>query len=321
MPQPLPSEHERDSSRIASHMEANGAAPPREEPPTPASTSNENASSAAATKASRPRASEFHLAIFDDCLRSVPLVDGTLLVGRGKSNHLQLHDGLLSRKHCSLTTSKGNLTLVDLNSSNGTYVNGERIGTRELRIDDIVELGKTVLVVFDGTAWRRGDGLMNLRNPVKAQELVQRLSEAGRGVPRADQVATGPKKNGVRSRKGLDDLEKACLRWLERGETRVLPDMIANYLSHKLVSLLCRNSAPIRSAVTAVMEEMLRPELYQQVGTWDELQETIRERVATELRDLREEDLAEGLDLASELDRSRDLLELDEDEPGDPTPS
>ena len=57
--------------------------------------------------------SKFHLAIFDDQLRSMPLGEGTLLVGRSKRNHLQLHDHLLSRKHCSLTLSEDRLTLVD----------------------------------------------------------------------------------------------------------------------------------------------------------------------------------------------------------------
>ncbi|MFQ5655875.1 MAG: FHA domain-containing protein, partial [Planctomycetota bacterium] len=117
------------------------------------------------------------LAVFDDKLRSIPLGEGTLLIGRSRRNHLRIHDHLLSRKHCSLTLASDKLTLVDLNSSNGTYVNGDRVGTRDLEIDDIIELGKTVMVVFDGSSWRRGDGLMNLRNPLKAQELVLRLQE------------------------------------------------------------------------------------------------------------------------------------------------
>ncbi len=112
--------------------------------------------------------SRFYLGIFDDHLRGIPVHPGTILIGRSKSNHLQLHDHLLSRKHCSLNLVADHLTLVDLNSSNGTFVNGECIGTRELAVDDIVELGKTVMVVYDGNTWGQGRGMMNLRNPLKA---------------------------------------------------------------------------------------------------------------------------------------------------------
>ena len=255
-----------------------------------------------------PDAGRFHLAIFDDCLRSFPLVDGTILVGRSKNNHLQLHDDLLSRKHCTLTTVGDQVTLVDLNSSNGTYVNGQRIGTKPLDPDDIIELGKTVLVLYDGSCWNRGAGMLNLRNPVKAQELVHRLSEGGVGVERSERpVATGPKDNGVRPRKGLHDVERGFLRWLESGESRVLPDLVAGYLHHKLVSLLVRNSTSVRTAFTAVLEDMMRPELFQRIGSPQELHLVVREMVARELADLREEAPAAGT-------AQRDLLDDDEEE-------
>lgn len=256
----------------------------------------------------------FHLAVFDDALRCFPLVDGTLVIGRSKRNHLQLHDHLLSRKHCSLTVAAGKLILVDLNSSNGTFVNGVREGTRELRVDDIIELGKTVMVVYDGASWGRGEGLLNLRNPVKAQELVHRLREGGSGVTRvAHGPSMGPPHNGVRPKKGLDDGERAFLRWLEQGESRLLPDLVTDYLTHKLVSLLVRNSLPVRSAFTAVLEEMLRPEFFQKCGTSEELRDLVSNLVRGELSELREDP---GIP-----DEDRGLLEPEEQEDEEDPPS
>ena len=102
----------------------------------------ESGADSPAASAGAPR--RYHLAIFDDGFRSIEIGEGTLLVGRSKRNQLQLHDTLLSRKHCSITCQGGKLIVADLNSSNGTFVNGERIGTRELELDDIVELGPLI---------------------------------------------------------------------------------------------------------------------------------------------------------------------------------
>lgn len=248
--------------------------------------------------------SPFHLAVFDDHLRSFPLTEGTLVVGRSKRNHLRLHDHLLSRKHCSLTLNANRLTLVDLNSSNGTFVNGERVATRELEVDDLIELGKTVMVVFDGSSWGRGEGLLNLRNPMKAQELVHRLHDGSRVQRAAHPPAAGTPRNGVRPRKGLDERERAFLRWLEGGESRLLPDLVTDYLTHKLVSLLVRNSLSVRSAFTTVLEEMLRPEFFQRFESVESMRRDIRALVHEELSDLRED--PPGLQLVG-LDRG--LLE------------
>ncbi len=234
--------------------------------------------------------SRYHLAIFDDHLRSIPLLAGTILVGRSKSSHLQLNDDLLSRKHCSLTLIDERLTLVDLNSSNGTYVNGARVSTLDLSLDDILELGHTVLVVFDGNSWGRGEGLLNLRNPLKAQELVQILTNGAKELKRCRPLALSSKNNGVRPHKGLTDGERAFLRWLERAENPLLPGLAADYLTHKMVSLLVRNSRPIRDAFTKVLEEMMQPEYLARFQSVDELHSAIHERVANELASLSAEE-------------------------------
>ncbi len=267
----------------------------------------EPASARTASGEREPLAARFHLAIFDDHLRSVELVEGTIVVGRSHTNHLKLNDTLLSRKHCSLTARAGGITLVDLNSSNGTFVNGEKVGTRELRKDDIIELGKTVMVVFDGNSWGRGEGLMNLRNPVKAQELIQRLREGEVERVGGKSRSSVP---GIRGQKGLTDPERAFLRWLEQGENRLLPGLVADYLTHKLVSLLVRNSKTVRAAFTAVLEGMMRPEFFARFQETQDLRRAIVDLVESELQDLRRDEIDPAED-------DRGLLE-DPDGIGDP---
>lgn len=69
-------------------------------------------------------------------------------VGRGLDNDIQLQNDLYaSRNHCRLILDDGgNYVLEDLNSTNGTYVNGQRIyNSVYLRPGDQVQIGNTVL--------------------------------------------------------------------------------------------------------------------------------------------------------------------------------
>ncbi len=261
-----------------------------------------------AESGSKEAEKQLYLAIFDDKLRRIPVGEGTLIIGRSRDVHLRIHDHLLSRKHCALTRSGDQAILSDLNSSNGTYVNGEKIGARTLEPDDIIEFGKTVLVLFDGEGWNRGDGLLNLRNPVKAQELVQRLREGGVGL----EVLGAPEPAisvGVRPQKGLSRDERSFLSWLEKGERQLLPDLVGEYLTHKLISLLVRRSPRVRGAFTSVLEAMMDPEFFQKFDGVPEMREAIRDLVQQELADL---PVLPG-EIEIDLIEDRGLLEPDAD--------
>ncbi len=69
-----------------------------------------------------------------------------LSIGRIAENAVQLHDTEVSRKHALLQAAGDSLVLRDLNSSNGTYVNGEAIRERRLRTGDLLQLGRTQLL-------------------------------------------------------------------------------------------------------------------------------------------------------------------------------
>jgi FHA domain len=81
-------------------------------------------------------------------------VDGELILGREDgSADLVIDDPGVSRCHARLITDAGGVIVEDLGSSNGTYVNGERIsGPVEVATGDEVQLGATVLGVERGTA-------------------------------------------------------------------------------------------------------------------------------------------------------------------------
>ncbi|MBS0262192.1 MAG: FHA domain-containing protein [Planctomycetes bacterium] len=66
-------------------------------------------------------------------------------LGRGVHNSIRIHDTEVSRAHAKLVHKSGRFQLHDLNSSNGTYVNGSQINTRDLVTGDEIQIGRTVM--------------------------------------------------------------------------------------------------------------------------------------------------------------------------------
>ena len=81
-------------------------------------------------------------------------VDGELILGREQASaDLVIPDPGVSRRHARILPQNGTVIVEDLGSSNGTYVNGERIsGPVELGAGDEVQLGDTILGIEGGTA-------------------------------------------------------------------------------------------------------------------------------------------------------------------------
>ncbi len=79
-------------------------------------------------------------------------LNGSLLrIGRDKSNAIQLLDTEASRVHAEIRIEKtGRCELVDLDSSNGTLINGQNKRRHELTSGDRIEIGGTMMI-FTGT--------------------------------------------------------------------------------------------------------------------------------------------------------------------------
>jgi hypothetical protein len=68
-------------------------------------------------------------------------------IGREEGNTIQLNDERISRYHLKVQEDNHKLVLTDLESTNGTRVNGEEIRVRILRDGDMIALGRSVLLV------------------------------------------------------------------------------------------------------------------------------------------------------------------------------
>ncbi len=70
-------------------------------------------------------------------------------LGRSTQCDVSFHDASVSRQHCRVFFKRPNQWVIeDLQSSNGTYVNNERIQTRALNSGDKIQLGSTMVVKF-----------------------------------------------------------------------------------------------------------------------------------------------------------------------------
>ena len=76
------------------------------------------------------------------------LPDGSVkTIGRSTGSEFMLDAALVSRLHCQLSASGDALQVKDLDSTNGTFVNGKRITSAQLRSGDRLGVGRVELRV------------------------------------------------------------------------------------------------------------------------------------------------------------------------------
>ena len=101
------------------------------------------------------------------------LFEDEISVGRGASNAIQVVDGHASKNHAVIRLIGGRAKLVDLESKNGTKVNGEFRNQRWLEHGDSVSIGAAVLT-FDGSDV--GPAAPSVRGAVSARAPAPRAA-------------------------------------------------------------------------------------------------------------------------------------------------
>ena len=77
------------------------------------------------------------------------LPGGVRTLGRATGADFSVDGALVSRVHCRLSaTPGGGLEVRDLDSTNGTYVNGKRIQTVQLEPGDRIQIGRVELIAM-----------------------------------------------------------------------------------------------------------------------------------------------------------------------------
>ena len=77
------------------------------------------------------------------------LGDQPLVVGRSEAADAYVEDDALSRGHFIIMRDGADFFLVDLDSRNGTWVNGRQVSTHKLRPDELISAGESLFYFAD----------------------------------------------------------------------------------------------------------------------------------------------------------------------------
>jgi pSer/pThr/pTyr-binding forkhead associated (FHA) protein len=152
-----------------------------------------------------------------------PIVpDKQIVVGRSSDLDMVLVEDMVSRKHARIAMQQDQIWIEDLGSTNGTFVNGEKIKRARLKEGDRVLIGTSILKVTAGdattTAAARDDAQVkqNLENVAAARRTSQARTMSGsiEEVPLPDllQLFGTSKKSGVLVVRTEDDVGKIFMR-------------------------------------------------------------------------------------------------------------
>ncbi|MFO0573933.1 MAG: sigma 54-interacting transcriptional regulator [Polyangia bacterium] len=182
---------------------------------------------------------------------------GTVLIGRTPEAELVLSDNSVSRRHARITLAEGEISVSDLESFNGTRVNGELIkdkGARELSSGDVVAIGDVVLVLHCTSQKAEPKTLLA---PAALRRRVAEEIERAQGTERsftvlALQLAEG--KPGSEPRLGRDGIEKRVQARLR------LIDAASWFGERELLILLPeQGAAPVRRFALELLEQVGPP--------------------------------------------------------------
>ncbi|MGE0479098.1 MAG: FHA domain-containing protein [Phycisphaerae bacterium] len=85
--------------------------------------------------------------IRDGQRKDFPLTGKSTTVGRAIDCTLRVPTGDVSRKHCEILVGDRDVTVKDLGSANGTYVNGKRVAESKVAAGDRIQVGPATFVV------------------------------------------------------------------------------------------------------------------------------------------------------------------------------
>ncbi|GLY26783.1 DUF3662 and FHA domain-containing protein [Kineosporia sp. NBRC 101731] len=83
--------------------------------------------------------------------RVYPITAPVTVIGRGTEADVIVDDIGVSRRHAEVRVEHGRLIAADLGSTNGTYVDGERINTAEVVDGSQIKIGRSTLVIRFGS--------------------------------------------------------------------------------------------------------------------------------------------------------------------------
>jgi uncharacterized RDD family membrane protein YckC len=123
--------------------------------------------------------------------QSIPLAGKEVLIGRGKENGLVLEDHAVSRHHARIVEEPDGHVLVDNNSANGSWVNGQRVTEQRLKPGDQIRVGKTLFEI-QGVYDPEGTALLDVQGMGMSMKPAPVPAPAFQPPPHAPVAAPSP---------------------------------------------------------------------------------------------------------------------------------
>ncbi|HXN32089.1 MAG TPA: DUF4388 domain-containing protein [Polyangiaceae bacterium] len=144
-------------------------------------------------------------------------VDKQILIGRSSDLDMVLVEDMVSRKHARISMQGDQIWIEDLGSTNGTFVNGEKIKRARLKEGDRVLIGTSILKLVASDAPRDAqDAKRDLENVAQARRTSQQRTMSGsiEEVPLPDllQLFGTSKKSGVLVIRTEEDVGRIFLK-------------------------------------------------------------------------------------------------------------
>ena len=145
--------------------------------------------------------------------------DAEIIIGRGGELDIVLVEDMVSRKHAKLNTTDDKIVIQDLGSTNGTFVNGEKIKRARLKEGDRVLIGTSILKLISSAAPAAQSGaeandalqaIAKERGNDAATSMSGSLSEVG--LPDLLQLFSTSRKSGVLAVTNTEDSGRIYLR-------------------------------------------------------------------------------------------------------------
>lgn len=124
-----------------------------------------------------------------------PLTADQITIGRGTRNDIVIDDNDVSREHCRLRRSGSGYQVEDLNSTHGTFINGQRVNDRRgLLPGSMLELGDMVTLQYDGAAPDAVDETPAITRPTTSTDTYYLVLEStARGTEKSVFTLSTPK--------------------------------------------------------------------------------------------------------------------------------
>lgn len=115
-------------------------------------------------------------------LKEIPLTKERITIGRKPHNDIQIDNLAISGEHAAIVTILNDSFLEDLNSTNGTFVNGQQVQKHFLQTNDVIELGKYRLKYVNEVAQQTPQADFE-KTMVLRPDMMRKPAEAAPVVP------------------------------------------------------------------------------------------------------------------------------------------